>query len=42
MKPKSRFLNAIVAAVKAHEPEMPWKRVTSHSVRVVRRLAERS
>ncbi|WP_302477842.1 hypothetical protein [Ruegeria arenilitoris] len=41
MKPKSRFLTAVVAAVMAHEPEMPWKRVSSHSARVARRLAGR-
>ncbi|SDW70309.1 hypothetical protein SAMN05444358_1011544 [Ruegeria halocynthiae] len=39
MKSKSRFLSAVFAAVKDQEPEMPWKRVSSHSVRVARRLA---
>ncbi len=41
MKTKSRFLNAVVAAVKDRDLEMPWKRVSSHSVRVARRLAAR-
>ncbi|WP_261307939.1 hypothetical protein [Ruegeria atlantica] len=39
MKVKSRFLSAVVAATREQAPEMPWKRVSSSSVRVVRRLA---
>lgn len=39
MKTKSRFLKAVVTAVRDQELEMPWKRVSSHSVRVARRLA---
>ncbi|WP_377190327.1 hypothetical protein [Ruegeria meonggei] len=41
MKPKSRFLNSVVEATKENELEMPWKRVSSNSVRVARRLATR-
>ncbi len=41
MNTKSRFLSAVVAAVKGKDLEMPWKRVSSNSVRVARRLAER-
>ncbi len=41
MKTKSRFLSAVVAATREHQLEMPWKRVSSHSVRVARRLAAR-
>ncbi|WP_298933848.1 hypothetical protein [uncultured Ruegeria sp.] len=41
MKTKSRFLSAVVAATRDQNLEMPWKRVSSHSVRVARRLAAR-
>lgn len=41
MKTKSRFLRAVMATIRDQEPEMPWKRVSSHSVRVARRLAAR-
>ncbi len=39
MKLKSRFLSAVVAAASEQELEMPWKRVSSNSVRVARRIA---
>ncbi|MES0824456.1 hypothetical protein [Ruegeria sp. SCP11] len=39
MKMKSRFLSAVIAATGKQQLEMPWKRVSSQSVRVVRRLA---
>ena len=42
MKTKSRFLSAVVAAIREQELEMPWKRVSSHSVRVARRLAAKT
>lgn len=41
MKPKSRFLKAMVAATRDHKLEMPWKRVSSHSARVASRIAAR-
>ncbi|WP_272871485.1 hypothetical protein [Ruegeria lacuscaerulensis] len=41
MKLKFRFLYAVVAAAREQELEMPWKRVSSTSVRVARRLATR-
>ncbi|WP_280635732.1 MULTISPECIES: hypothetical protein [unclassified Ruegeria] len=41
MKVKSRFLSAVVAATNEKTPEMPWKSISSDSVRVARRLAER-
>ncbi|CAD0183786.1 hypothetical protein RUESEDTHA_00661 [Ruegeria sp. THAF57] len=40
MKIKSRFLSAVVAASKEKGLEMPWKHVSSRSVRVARRLAK--
>ncbi len=39
MKVKSRFLIAVIAASKEKGLEMPWKHVSSHSIRVARRLA---
>ena len=42
MKTKSRFLSAVIAATKDQKLEMPWKRVSSDSVRIARRLAARS
>lgn len=33
MKTKSRFLSAVVAATREQQMEMPWKRVSSHSVK---------
>ncbi|MES0863036.1 hypothetical protein ABLN87_11815 [Ruegeria sp. SCPT10] len=41
MKSKTRFLNAVLAATQDQNLEMPWKRVSSHSVRVARRLMAR-
>ncbi|MDX1742819.1 MAG: hypothetical protein R3186_04390 [Ruegeria sp.] len=41
MKMKSRFLCAVLAATREHQLEMPWKRVSSQSVRVARRMAAR-
>ncbi|WP_424831284.1 hypothetical protein [Ruegeria sp.] len=41
MKSKSRFLSAVLMAIREQNPEMPWKRVSSRSVRVARRLAAR-
>ncbi|QFT73938.1 MULTISPECIES: hypothetical protein [Ruegeria] len=41
MKTKSRFLKAMVAATRSQKLEMPWKRVSSHSVRVASRIAAR-
>ncbi|WP_420584691.1 hypothetical protein [Ruegeria sp.] len=42
MRTKSRFLSAVVAATREHDLEMPWKRISSASVRVARRLAARA
>ena len=41
MKVKSRFLDAMIVASLEKPLEMPWKRVSSSSVRVARRLADR-
>lgn len=41
MKTKSRFLKAMVEATRDQDLEMPWKRVTSNSVRVASRIAAR-
>ncbi|EEX09958.1 hypothetical protein SL1157_2005 [Ruegeria lacuscaerulensis ITI-1157] len=41
MKIKSRFLEAVVAATRDQKMDMPWKRVSSSSARVARRLAAR-
>ena len=41
MKMKLRFLSAVLAATREQQLEMPWKRVSSNSVRVARRLAAR-
>ncbi|WP_256439789.1 hypothetical protein [Ruegeria sp. R13_0] len=41
MKQKSRFLSAVIQAAQDPKLDMPWKRVSSHSVRVARRLATR-
>ncbi|MGI9370078.1 MAG: hypothetical protein ACR2O2_14695 [Ruegeria sp.] len=39
MKSKSRFLMAVLAAANEQELEMPWKRISSHSVEIARRMA---
>ncbi|WP_269149749.1 hypothetical protein [Ruegeria lacuscaerulensis] len=41
MKGKSRFLSAVIAASREKGLDMPWKGVSSHSIRVARRLAAR-
>ncbi|WP_302476795.1 hypothetical protein [Ruegeria atlantica] len=41
MKTRSRFLSAVLVATREQKLEMPWKRVSSNSVRVARRLAAR-